>query len=207
MRLQQSKPRGRHVVRTPPRWGNTSICWISVCESESVLLYDFFSFYNLTAACLAGIVMMVVSTGWLLGNNYLTALCLNWTVVCVHVCECVKEWKTTAKTNANLCLYLGQKSLTTCLPFYCFLFCFVFFIIVKPKWQITFYLVESNIYTVTLSHYNNVALIGPTQQINKSIVFMVHPGKRHMWHMMMSLPDHTSGHKTEALLASFLWAY
>lgn len=33
---------------------------------------------SLTAAGLAGTVMMVVSTGWLLGNNYLTVLCLHW---------------------------------------------------------------------------------------------------------------------------------
>lgn len=36
-----------------------------------------FFFYNLTAACLAGTVMIVVSTGWLLGNDYLTVLCLH----------------------------------------------------------------------------------------------------------------------------------
>lgn len=58
------------------------------CVCVQVCCCICFSFYNLTAACLAGTVMMVVSTGWLLGNNYLTVLCLHWIThwaVCVLV--------------------------------------------------------------------------------------------------------------------------
>lgn len=64
---------------------------VCACMSERVCCCICFSSYNLTSACLAGTVMMVVSTGWLLGNNYLTVLCLHWITrwaMCVHVCVC-----------------------------------------------------------------------------------------------------------------------
>lgn len=43
--------------------------------AESVCVCVCVPLYNLTAA--AGTIMMVVSTGWLLGNNYLSVLCLH----------------------------------------------------------------------------------------------------------------------------------
>lgn len=54
----------------------------------SMLLYLLF-LLQLTAACLAGTVMIVVSTGWLLGNDYLTVLCLHWITQWVM---CVSRW-------------------------------------------------------------------------------------------------------------------
>lgn len=72
---------------------NILVKCVYVCVFRACAVVSVFSFYSLTAACLAGTVMMVVSTGWLLGNNYLTVLCLHWITqwvvwMCVHVCMC-----------------------------------------------------------------------------------------------------------------------
>lgn len=59
------------------------------------------SLYNLTAA--AGTIMMVVSTGWLLGNNYLSVLCLHWISVCVCVSVCM---------HTRVCVFLKYSNIT-----------------------------------------------------------------------------------------------
>lgn len=58
---------------------------------------------SLAAARLAGTIMMVVSTGWLLGNNYLTVLCLHWNTQCAPcVCVLVCVYCTTEKYSKML---------------------------------------------------------------------------------------------------------
>lgn len=54
-------------------------------------------FFYPSAACLAGTITMVVSTGWLLGNNYLTVLCLHritQRAVCVCLCWGMEKYST-----------------------------------------------------------------------------------------------------------------